>query len=67
MNNKEQTPMEALQMLYAYARKAQYQGPLEEATAHLEALDKAGILIETTLKNEGSIGASGNTGDIEQA
>ena len=52
MNNKKQTPEEALEMLYVYARKAQYQGPLEEATAHLQALSNAAEIIKATIYTE---------------
>lgn len=52
MDNKKQTPEEGLQMLYAYARKAQYQGPLEEATAHLQALSNAAEIIKAAIYTE---------------
>ena len=54
MEKTKQTPMEALQMLYAYARKAQYQGPLDEATAHLEALDNAANILKAILESSTS-------------
>ena len=41
-------------MLYAYARKAQYQGPLDEATAHLEALDNAANILKAILESSTS-------------
>ena len=52
MEKTKQTPEEALQMLYAYARKAQYQGPLEEATAHLEVLSNAAEIIKDIIYKE---------------
>ena len=52
MEQNKQTPEEALQMLYAYAIKAQYQGPLEEATAHLQALNNAAEIIKATIYTE---------------
>lgn len=55
MTDKKQiTPEEALQALYAYARKAQYQGPLDEATAHLEALDNAANILKAILESHTS-------------